>query len=69
MQDFNNPLFICLPAKDFLEKSSAGAKEIYFSPEVLDVNTEGESMDYNYFANFTYSVISILAIKIGFSIK
>lgn len=42
MEDFNNPLFICSTAKDFLEKSSAGAKEIYFSPEVLDVNAEGQ---------------------------
>jgi hypothetical protein len=27
MQDFNNPIFICSIAKDFLERSSIGAKE------------------------------------------
>ncbi|HEY8690030.1 MAG TPA: HEPN domain-containing protein [Chitinophagaceae bacterium] len=42
MQDFNNPIFICSTAKDFLEKSSVGAKEIYFNAEILDVNTEGQ---------------------------
>ena len=40
MQDFNNPIFICSTAKDFLERSSSGAKEIFLGTERLDVNTE-----------------------------
>ena len=42
MQDFNNPIFICSTAKDFLERSSIGAKEVLFRTERLDVNTEDQ---------------------------
>ena len=42
MQDFNNPLFICVCAKDFLEKSSLGAKQAYLNPEILDVQIQGQ---------------------------
>lgn len=42
MKDFNNPIFICATAKDFLEKSSVGAKGVYFSEDLLDVQTEGQ---------------------------
>lgn len=40
MKDFNNPNFICATAKDFLEKSSIGAKKTYtaeFKPDLASL--------------------------------
>ena len=42
MQDFNNPIFICSTAKDFLERSSIGAKEVFLRTERLDVDTKDQ---------------------------
>lgn len=42
MEDFNNPIFICATAKDFLEKSSIGAKDAYLNTEMLDAEKEGQ---------------------------
>lgn len=42
MEDFNNPHFICATAKDFLEKSSFGAKKIYTSQIKTDAQSLGQ---------------------------
>ncbi len=42
MEDFNNPHFICATAKDFLEKSSIGAKGVYNGQITGDVAVLGQ---------------------------
>lgn len=42
MENFNNANFICSTAKDFLEKSSLGARDAYLNAQKLDSENEGQ---------------------------